>query len=727
MHHRYSEGSGRGVVRRTTAGPWVAFALLGALACGDGSMDPESESFEVTDEPELEPDGAPPPAPSSELDAAPHHPDVPDVTVYWAERPEGIERAASLTLVAESFVDEPREVEPRVLVEGLDERTAELELERFELGPHERVELSIRLDELPVQGISHSVTLLASGTYEGALDPSIAVQAEPLAFHFDDGYAHAYVYTLDTMVTELDGGSLVDDPRELRGRVQEGGGYTPVTGRMEDDAIPAGLASIEYTYEISTPEAEGDGRADALGASTEPQAGLTSGGGDGGTMPPPDLPPLLCLVQPWNCCTGDACVDVCADWTTSYVDASSFGAVQKEDHGLGSVTQVVDASYAEFDVTKTTCNGLFGLPSTVETGLLGPDGCAMLDLPSGSGYGLKVKTRLQQGVTGNLYPVEHHPDNDPATNVGVVTLSKSFTVPPLGSPLPPPMIVLPLHPAANAAAALSRMLASGIAVDQPSGFTTSSGLGCDSSPGIPSTDACVQTTVRTGPYATPGGSPGGLRWKFILAHEYGHMVQKKAIGSLWNPYCFTPGGALTWDCAPPNLADPPGAPASCRCDHVSGSNGLHCLQSLEYTSTAQLEGYAQFFAARVWNDADGGCLFRYYKQFRSDRGLVIQPPVNVSCSDYVGWRDDHCSPSTNGGTEYDWLQFLWNLHAAGSWKYSMHEIFDVYRGACSGGDCTGEGPQWDDLESSAATLYGTGSAKHLKLVLAGSSASVDEP
>lgn len=727
----------RGVTRAAVGGWWTAATILGALACSDEPAGPEHEPLEAAQDLSAEPDVAregeieldPGHAPDRDEDVYPfpHHADAPEIIVYWAAVPRGVEVASSVVLVVESTAADVRRVTPRVLVRGLDDRKEEVELEAFELEPRGHIEIEIDLERLPLQGISHSVTLQASGTF-GAEEGDVTVQAEPLAFHFDEGYERAYVYTLDTMVAELHGGWLVEDPRQLRGRVDDGERFVDVTGTMESDEIPDGLGEIEYTYEISAPEGrmhdgeEGGVGIGGLGSPIDPAAGNDPGPGPG-PSPDPDFPPVWCQWAPWDCCTGDNCVDVCADWTTAYVDATASGTYPQEDHALGTGTQTVDASYAEFDITKTTCGGIYCYKSTVTSGLLGPDGCATLDLPPGSGYGLRAKTKLRHGVSGNVYPVEHHTQNDPAANVGVVAISKGFTVPLPGSPLPPPMVTLPQHQAANAAAALSRMLASGVVVDQPTGFTTNAGLGC-SSPGVPSTDACAGDEVSTGPYTNPDNSPGDLRWKFVLAHELGHVVQRKAMGSLWNPYCFTPQGDLTTNCAPPNTGDLAQMPVSCRCDHVSGSNGLHCLQSLEYTPVAQLEGYAQFFAARVWNDADDTCLFRYYKQFRKDDGSVKQPPFNASCASFVNWRDNHCF-SHNGGTEYDWLQFLWNVHAVGSNKLSMHEIFEVYRGACSDEWCGGEAPEWPAIEASAAAYFGAGSAKHGKVVAAGNSAGVD--
>jgi hypothetical protein len=708
---------------------WSATAIA-TSGCANEELAPdvEEESIaEAEDEPELELANLP----ADPHEAFAHEADVPDVVVFWDALPEGVEARDELVLVLESHVDEPRVVIPRVFVSGLDDRQGEVELASVELLPRERIEIPVRLDALPVQGASHSVTLIASGEFDNAGD-TVAVQAQPLAYHFDDDFSNAYVYTLDTMVTELHGGQLSDDPRHLHGLVDEGDGFRSTTelslaaaegGTSPDETIPAGVESIEYTYEISSPD-ELAGAPDAFAIDRDPvEAGDGGEGGDSPVDPPP--PAAWCSLVPWDCCEGDSCVDVCVDWSTTFVDASSAAAATKEDYGVGAATQVVDASYAEFSVTKVTCGPIYCFSSTVDSGILGPNGCAEVDLPPGSGYTMKVKTRLHHGGGGNQYPIEWHPQNDPTSNVGVVQLSKSFTVPIPGSPLPPPFMTLPFHEAGNAAAAMSRTLASGAVVDQPSGFTTLAGLGClNGGPGIPTTDACAGGSLKTGPYTKPDNSPGMLRWKFVLAHEAGHIVQDKGMGIPSYAYCFTPAGVVTTNCAAPNTGDPPGAPASCSCGHVSGTNGLHCLQSIERTSSAIVEGYAQFFATRVWNNPDSGALFRYYKQFRNENGTVTQPPLNVSSSTFSNWRDNHCFDELMS-TELDWLQFFWNLHAIGSFKYSMGRIFDVFGDACNG-SCEGQNVTWDMLDAGAASFFGNGSNEHNKLVTTGDNAGVDD-
>ena len=58
-------------------------------------------------------------------------------------------------------------------------------------------------------------------------------------------------------------------------------------------------------------------------------------------------------------------------------------------------------------------------------------------------------------------------------------------------------------------------------------------------------------------------------------------------------------------------------------------NKQHCLQSLETSGSAQIEGFAQFYASKIFNNrADSDCTFVYYKEF------VDQVCRSEEC---VGW------------------------------------------------------------------------------------------
>jgi len=93
------------------------------------------------------------------------------------------------------------------------------------------------------------------------------------------------------------------------------------------------------------------------------------------------------------------------------------------------------------------------------------------------------------------------------------------------------------------------------------------------------------------------------------------------------------------------------------------------MQSLEISFAAQIEGFAHFFAALAWNDKTGpDCPFNYYKQFNAFLFFgtaVVQPPVHLDCKEVVMWRDTFCFQA-QGATEYDWLNFLWNVHTVGA-------------------------------------------------------------
>lgn len=190
-------------------------------------------------------------------------------------------------------------------------------------------------------------------------------------------------------------------------------------------------------------------------------------------------------------------------------------------------------------------------------------------------------------------------------------------------------------------------------------------------------------------------------------------------------------------------ADPQGTDAMCRCDHVESANKLHCLQSLERTGAAQGEGFAQFYAAKIFNQrSESDCTFVYYKEFvdqtcRSEECINwtpaapsqfaqlirSQPPLAVGCADPPRWRNNFCGVA-DFGTELDWMAFYWQLHAgpgAGD-LFSMGDIYGVYTTAC-GGACNADEP-WDDLQDAANTLFGVGSPRADRFAGSGETAGV---
>jgi hypothetical protein len=206
------------------------------------------------------------------------------------------------------------------------------------------------------------------------------------------------------------------------------------------------------------------------------------------------------------------------------------------------------------------------------------------------------------------------------------------------------------------------------------------------------------------------------RWKFVTAHEAGHMVQGRATGD-------TESNRYKWSCdvvggcpgaSDPNgaLYDPPSAVPMCGCAHVDSANRDHCIQSVERVAAAHYEGFAHFFASRVYNDmtTPDECTFNYYKEGLLDECLdptkydceprsgkiKILPPFPVPCGTAKRWRNTQCgglAGTTNDttlaemGTEQDWMQFLWSWNTRAPSNAPMLELQHAIRQACHPDTC----------------------------------------
>lgn len=178
--------------------------------------------------------------------------------------------------------------------------------------------------------------------------------------------------------------------------------------------------------------------------------------------------------------------------------------------------------------------------------------------------------------------------------------------------------------------------------------------------------------------------------KTITAHEMGHYVQDKMFGYLSNNYNE-------------NASEP-----ICRCDHVQTANALHCMQSREDISAAQVEGWAQFFAMNLFNNNNEfDAVFAYYKEFLFFG--VIPPPVALHLHNPVKWTESFC-PEAESGSELDWTTFYWDINNKGSNKYSFSNLESVYENAC-GGECFGHHISWPDLSTAVNNVYGSTSSK----------------
>ncbi len=202
--------------------------------------------------------------------------------------------------------------------------------------------------------------------------------------------------------------------------------------------------------------------------------------------------------------------------------------------------------------------------------------------------------------------------------------------------------------------------------------------------------------------------------KFILAHETGHFLAWGNDSARPNSCAGSEGPFRD----PIDGYDAPAGDGSHQCDDqliyggvVSGK--AHRLTSREFTGTAQGEGYAQFVASATFNhstDTDG--VFVYYKPMMKWSDVIdgfhggtlpwpppasgnpwldAPQPIELSTGnsgENVQWLVYECDPSAAGhevvdgfehfGTEWDWMEFLWNLWTDPTDGFSFAEINDVW-------------------------------------------------
>jgi hypothetical protein len=243
--------------------------------------------------------------------------------------------------------------------------------------------------------------------------------------------------------------------------------------------------------------------------------------------------------------------------------------------------------------------------------------------------------------------------------------------------------------------------------------------------------------------APTGCAQGDATKKFTVGHELGHFVQFLGASnwiSLGDAYEITfvdhtASGAVRWK------TNPPAVPDACRCFTTEAFNPAHCMQSLEWPNAAMIEGWAHYYASRIWNDAnENDCWIPYvkwmytpdcpdgdvchdasdtdaYEKLFTDRDSktqeypdaidgwqIVEAPVKVSCKNTAAhqfnwhkWRNEHCLgipvPDSDGdgipdyeltedmkslGVEMDWMKFFWDVNADDDLnRWTMNELLEI--------------------------------------------------
>ncbi len=213
-----------------------------------------------------------------------------------------------------------------------------------------------------------------------------------------------------------------------------------------------------------------------------------------------------------------------------------------------------------------------------------------------------------------------------------------------------------------------------------------------------------QSCLSSDPNSSCAGS--GKLWlgsgdnarKFVIGHEMGHLMQD----GLWGETDFNYNASRTPSV---NL---------CTCSFVSDPGARsHCIQSLEFSSASQVEGFGHFFAADLYNNpGDSNAFFTYYKEFALSATNVLSPPLWISIYNTWNWRwMDNTCPTSNGGVELDWLTFYYELNNKTSNAFSYANLSAVYKRACGNALCDGDDIAWDDVVAATQSVYGSTSSK----------------
>jgi hypothetical protein len=576
----------------------------------------------------------------------------PPLKITWLT-PINIPQATSTLALRLESPAEDVTVDLDLFAQGLDQRQIlRSQATRLAVGPRSTIDVTIRLADMPVQSMSFASLGSAKATVTRVDGTVLTMFAPYFYYHYTDSYSQAWIYDFVNLVGRENGGQLTEDAFNLVGQIWKNGAFVEINRARQD----------EYPGE-QIPRASGP-----IFKYNWP--------GPPGQEPPPS-----------------SGYKICADWTSQFYDAG-----HGEDVANTQECQFIRASYARAIAARVTSfpcaadSPASPCVSVVSDGYLDADGCFWVQNPTyNATYVLWMYAEFKKGQAAAH--VDYYTSDSPATNAGIQSSRMSFFMPLPGSILPPPMPKSPLHPAVNAAAVTSLVLKAPQLITSGS-VTVNAGLSCPTIPG----DACaIAPALYAGTWTNSQGHAGDLQSKYVIGHELGHVMQHFGSGIPAANYSATPSNN----------------DARCKCDHVTNANQIHCMGSLEHASAAQVEAWAHFTAARLFNDPAGNdCKFNYYKDYIDGSSAVHKAPYSVDCRNAVKWRNHYCYQQERG-TEHDWLQFFWNVDTVGTATSSIQELYDIYKIACGGSNCTlANNVLWSDLAVAAQTKYGPLSDKN---------------
>ena len=599
-----------------------------------------------------------------------------EVIVAWKGVPFGSALSASATLTATitSPSGEAKEGRLSLVASGLDGQLQERDLGKFSVSGGDATEVSFAPEAIPLQSEIATSFVVVQAELARPDGHVVRTGTQPLYYRFEKDYETVLLHHVDDVAFLPNGGTLVTNTMDVRGRILD--------ANHQWRALPQADAKLGPTLGLTGVR--------AVAASPSDTATETAAGG--GVVQPPATPL-------------SAAVTICSTWRVQYVD-SGFG----EDGFPTSAWTDVPASLARAWVLSVPGNAVYW------QGQLDVNGCTPgpVTLPAGT-FRLQQST-TQIGMLGvwfnNYYvsggvPYEYQIWADfssSGSGSSTVTVHPTFN-----------------NDAIQAAAVASRVVMwhfvtafwGGGGLGLVNGrYTVRANEGCGP-PLVPPTDSCydpVAQVVHLG--TTVVGGYGDAHWKFVIAHETGHMVQDRAMGFFSYNYNAAASERL------------------CNCNYsTQWGNTSHCLQSREDSGGAQIEGFGHAFGSRVFNspfEANGK--FVYYKPFEFYPYAFLYPPVGRDAFATVHWMETYCLASARG-TEFDWLTFEYNISSYDrSSPTALPQLFEIYKRACTGNPsvrCGGQNVQWETLRSAAQTHYGSIDPRYLRFRDTGQDFGVD--
>ncbi len=631
--------------------------LLFSSACSDSDTAP----VETT---------TPPPAPDhSNQVAGGEAPAAPDVTIHWraVDSTQPVDKSQSLhaELVNETDVEQTGRL--AVIASGLDGRLEERPLANFRLAARAKQQVDLRVDDLPIQSDSSTSFAVVQAEVTRLDGFVLRVSTEPLYFHFQSGYGAAFFYGPEQVPQKAP--RVAPGSVDVYGRVREANGtWTEISPASASTATPTGN--------------DGAGKQGATSVVTTPP----------GVLPvEPSTADDSLVAAPGTTAT----YTLCGTWRAQFVD-SGLG----EDVLPLNVWQDVTASYA-FAYVATAAGNLVWL------GNLNVNGCTSLTLSTSTVYTMGVTGTSMTFSGGPIIDV-YLMENTTRTTQWV---SSAFTTPATGQTHTVRFTQNDDVIQTNVVAAA--VLAAAARTNQ--GMPTGNHYVAE----VHSPD-CGNATNPKCPVAPGNVVQIGLnsqlgipmtRWKFMIAHEFGHTAEFVGVGTFVTNYAW------------------PDLPKVCGCAHVDDVFGKsHCMQSRGDTGSAQVEGFAHAFSARVFNfDGQNDGIFTHYKPFLSPYSApnpTFNPPIGFRMLWDTKFMSNFCSAGSTGkGIELDWMQFFYKVTALQTPnRTSLTDLFLLYHHACSNGtswsmkcdQLQGHSVNWTKLLFAAQELYGLSDARYLR-------------